>query len=244
MTRVVRRWVVTGGSRGIGEAVARRALSEGDRVAIIARHPDQSPLASEYRDLCVTAAADITDPDSIQAAITNVQLRWGGVDVLVNNAGIHRGGRIGRIARTDWQAVLDTNLSGAFDTIRAVLPAMGDGGSIVNIGAVVGLRGFKGDVAYASAKAGLIGLTRALAIELADRAITVNLILPGLTETEMVGGLSDAAKATLKARVPLGRTAKASEIGDVIWNVAGSTYMTGSIVAVDGGLMAALGSAQ
>ena len=121
---------------------------------------------------------------------------------------------------------------------------MGDGGSIVNVGAVVGLRGFKGDVAYASAKAGLIGLTRALAIELADRAITVNLVLPGLTETEMVGGLSDAAKATLKARVPLGRTAKASEIGDVIWNVAGSTYMTGSIVAVDGGLMAALGSAQ
>ena len=244
MTRVVRRWVVTGGSRGIGEAVARRALSEGDRVAIIARHPDQSPLASEYRDLCLTGAADITEPDSIQAAITDVQLRWGGVDVLVNNAGIHRGGRIGRIARTDWQAVLDTNLSGAFDTIRAVLPAMGDGGSIVNVGAVVGLRGFKGDVAYASAKAGLIGLTRALAIELADRAITVNLVLPGLTETEMVGGLSDAAKATLKARVPLGRTAKASEIGDVIWNVAGSTYMTGSIVAVDGGLMAALGSAQ
>jgi NAD(P)-dependent dehydrogenase (short-subunit alcohol dehydrogenase family) len=236
--------VVTGGSKGIGEAIARRALSEGDRVAIVAREPRRSSLTSEYPDACLAVTADVADPGSIQTAIAAVQQQWGGVDVLVNNAGIHRGGRIGRLSDADWQAVLDTNLSGAFNTIRAVLPSMGDGGAIVNIGAVVGLRGFKGDVAYASAKAGLIGLTNALAIELAERSITVNVVLPGLTETEMVGALSESAKATLKARVPMGRTALASEIADVVWDVAGSTYMTGSTVAVDGGLMAALGSAQ
>jgi NAD(P)-dependent dehydrogenase (short-subunit alcohol dehydrogenase family) len=239
-----RRWVVTGGSQGIGDAIARRALSEGDCVAIIARNPNHSSLLSVYPESCLLIPADVTDPESVQKACAAVQKHWGGIDVLVNNAGIHRGGRIGRIAGNDWQGVLDTNLSGAFNTIRAALIFMKDGGSIVNIGAVVGLRGFKGDVAYASAKAGLIGLTHALAIELADRSITVNIVLPGLTETDMVGALSESAKATLMARIPLGRTAQASEIADVVWNVAGSTYMTGSIIAVDGGLMAALGSAQ
>lgn len=244
MTRVQRRWVVTGGSRGIGEGVARRALTEGDRVAVIARDPARGSLAAEFPDTCLPLSADVTDPASLDAAIAVVQRAWGGVDVLVNNAGVHRGGRIGKIARDDWDTVIDTNLNGAFNAVRAVLPYMLPGGSIVNVGAVVGLRGFKGDSAYASAKAGLIGLTHALAIELADRPILVNVVLPGLTETEMVGALSESAKSMLKARVPLGRTAEVDEIADVIWGVAGSTYMTGSIIAVDGGLMAALGSAQ
>lgn len=237
-------WFVTGASRGIGHAIARRALDEGERVAVVARDPTQSDLPSLFPDACVGIAADVTSPASLQEAVARVQGTWGAIDVLINNAGIHRGGRVSRIDHRDWDAVLGTNLTGAFDAVRAVLEAMPDGGSIVNIGAVVGLRGFSGDVAYASAKAGLIGLTNALAIELASRAITVNAVLPGLTETDMVGALSQTSRETLRLRIPLGRSATADEIAHVVWFVAGSTYMTGSVVAVDGGLMAALGSAQ
>lgn len=239
-----RRWIVTGGSKGIGKAIADRALSEGERVAVVSREPEGLSLSSEYPVTCLVVAGDVTIPSSIQNAIAEVQQHWGGVDVLVNNAGIHLGGKIERLSTSDWQSVLETNLSGAFNTIRSVLPFLSQGGSIVNIGAVVGLRGFKGDVAYASAKAGLVGLTHALAIELADRSITVNVVLPGLTETGMVKALSESAKESLKSRVPLGRMASKEEIADVVWSVSRSTYMTGSIVPVDGGLMSALGSAR
>lgn len=238
-----RRWIVTGATRGIGAAIVRGACQAGDRVAVLARTVDTDAVRAEYGEAALAVATDVTDPGSLELAVAQVVDAWGGVDVLVNNAGVHRGGRVTSIARDDWLEVVSINLVGAFDAVRVVLPAMQEGGAIVNIGAVVGFRGFPGDTAYASAKAGLSGLTLALAMELAPRGIRVNLVLPGFTETEMTGGLSERARASIIGRIPLGRAALASEVADVVLAVAAASYMTGSLVAVDGGLMAALGSA-
>lgn len=238
------RWVVTGGTRGIGAAVADLAHAAGARVAVLARGADPVNVAERYGDRGLAVRADLTDLDSLRVGVDQVVAAWGGVDVLVNNAGVHRGGRVGRLDRADWDLVLETNLSGPFEAIRAVLPAMADGSAIVNVGALVGFRGFPGDSAYASAKAGLSGLTLALAMELASRAIRVNLVVPGFTETEMTDGLTEKARTSIVERIPLGRPAAATEIGEVVLSVAAATYMTGSLVSVDGGLGAALGSAR
>lgn len=235
---------MTGATRGIGAAVVAAAVAAGDRVAVLARSVDAHHVAATYGRRGLAVAADVTDLYSLTRGLDQVSAAWGGVDVLVNNAGVHRGGRIGRLTRSDWDQVLATNLTGVFECIRATLPTMPDGAAIVNVGAVVGFRGFPGDSAYASAKAGLSGLTLALAMELAPRAIRVNVVVPGFTETEMTGGLTETARGSIVDRIPLGRPAAAGEIADVIVSVASATYMTGSIVNVDGGLTAALGSAR
>ena len=235
-----RRWVVTGASRGLGLAIARLAASKGDRVALIARGADIDAQAKALGGEAVGLVADVTDPASVAEACAEVARQWGGIDVLINNAGLHRGGLLGSLAQDDWQAVLDTNLSGPLHFVRAALPYLGEGGSIVNIGAVVGLRGFAGDAAYGASKAGLAGLTQVLAVELARRGIRVNLVIPGMTSTEMTAGIPARAKAKLVASIPLGREGTAEELADVVWWVAGSPYMTGSIISNDGGLLCRL----
>lgn len=236
----VRRWVVTGASRGLGLAIARLAASRGDKVALIARGEAVDARARTIGGDAIGLAADVTDPASADDACARVAERWGGIDVLVNNAGLHRGGLIGLLSQSDWQSVLDTNLSGPFNFVRAALPHMGAGGSIVNIGAVVGLRGFAGDAAYGASKAGLSGLTQVLAVELARSGIRANCVIPGMTATEMTAGISDRAKAKLVAAIPLGREGTPEELADVVWWVAGSPYMTGSIISNDGGLLCRL----
>ncbi len=230
-----RRWIITGGSRGIGLATAQYALGRGDRVAVLSRNLAASvaPTSDRFMPL----PADVTQPDSVAAAIKTVSTAWGGIDVLVNNAGLHRGGRIESLPLEDWNQVLSVNLSGPLNCIRATLPHMSAGGSIVNIGAVVGLRGFAGDSAYGASKAGLSGLTRVLAIELAKRQIRVNLVVPGLVITEMTAELTPKAREALIKRIPLNRIGKESEIAEVIYWVAGSTYITGAVIPTDGGLM-------
>jgi 3-oxoacyl-[acyl-carrier protein] reductase len=235
-----RRWVVTGASRGLGLAIARLAASRGDRVALIARGADIDVQAKAIGGEAIGLVADVTDPASVTDACARVAEQWGGIDVLINNAGLHRGGLLGSLSQDDWQAVLDTNLSGPLNFVRAVLPHMGEGGSIVNIGAVVGLRGFAGDAAYGASKAGLAGLTQVLAVELARRGLRVNLVIPGMISTEMTAGIPVRAKAKLVASIPLGREGTAEELADVVWWVAGSPYMTGSIVSNDGGLLCRL----
>ena len=163
--------------------------------------------------------------------------RWGGIDVLVNNAGLHRGGKLLAISDEDWEASLATNLSGPMRAVRAVLPNLSEGGAIINIGAVVGFRGFAGDSCYGASKAGLSGLTQVLACELAPQGIRVNLVVPGFVMTEMTAGVSERAREKIVAKVPLRRMGTAEEIADVVWWVAGSSYMTGSTVVTDGGLM-------
>ena len=234
-------WIITGASRGIGLATVDRILAQGDRAAMIARGPEVEKLAAERGENCLGCRADVTDPDALTAAMANIKDRWGAVDVLVNNAGLHRGARVARLKQDDWRAVLDVNLTGALNIIRAAEPLMPEGAAVVNVGAVVGFRGFPGDSAYAASKAGLAGLTRSLAIEFAPRGIRVNLVIPGLVLTEMTSEVAPAALEAMRKTIPLGRYGEAADIARVIHWVGGSEYMTGAFVPVDGGLLSSFG---
>ncbi|HXW09598.1 MAG TPA: SDR family oxidoreductase [Steroidobacteraceae bacterium] len=234
------RWIVTGGSRGLGLAIARWARRRGHRVAVVARGVDEPALRSQLGSPSLAIAADVTVPESVKAAFDQVAAAWGGIDVLVNNAGLHRGGKADKLDLDDWDAVLRTNLTGPLHCVRAALPHMGKGGSIVNIGAVVGFRGFPGDSPYGASKAGLAGLTRVLAVELARQDIRVNLVVPGLVKTDMTEGLSGRAMDSIMKRIPMRRLGHDDEVAEVVGWVAGSTYMTGAIIPTDGGLSAML----
>jgi len=234
--------VVTGGSRGIGRAVVDRALAEGDTVHVLARSVERDTWPVAVRDRVHPVPADIADTASVQRAMALVEQSSGSVDVLVQSAGVHRGGRLDRLGDDAWEEVLATNLGGAFRVARAARPLLTEGSCIVNIGAVVGLRGYPGDAAYGSAKAGLAGLTATLAMELAADGVRVNLVVPGFVDTTMTAGLSGASRSAVVDGIPMGRPGRPEEIADVVWAVAGATYMTGSTVAVDGGLLASFGA--
>jgi 3-oxoacyl-[acyl-carrier protein] reductase len=237
---VGRGWLVTGGSRGIGRAVVDHVAKAGAAVAVLARTPADEPYTSED---VLEVPTDVTDGASVAAAVARARAHLARIDVVVNCAGIHRGGRIDQLERAQWDAVLATNLSGAYEVCHAVAPHLADGAAIVNVGAVVGFRGFPGDSAYAAAKAGLAGLTRSLAVELAPAGVRTNLVVPGFVDTAMTAGLSPSARRRILAAIPAGRTGTAEEIADVVVAVAGATYMTGAVVPVDGGLMATFGGA-
>ena len=236
-------WLVTGASRGIGLAVARRIVSSGERVALLARGDAVHALADELGSNCLACQADVSHADQVDTAVASIISRWGRLDAVVNNAGVHRGGKLSRLQDDDWQTVLATNLTGAMTVCKAAEAHLTEGGAIVNVGAVVGFRGFPGDAAYAASKAGLAGLTRALSIELAGRGITVNLVIPGLVLTEMTGALSDKALESMRAKIPMGRYGEPEEIAEVVEWVARSRYMTGAFVPADGGLMSSFGIA-
>ncbi len=235
-----RRWFITGASRGFGLALAKKVIENGDRAALFARGPDILDLSQKLGTNAFGYQLDLTQPELISAAISQAHRDLGGFDVVINNAGLHRGGRLEKLSATDWDEVLATNLSGPFHVIRQISPLLNRNASIVNVGAVVGFRGFIGDAPYGASKAGLSGLTQVIAAELAPREIRVNLVVPGFVMTKMTEGISDKARAQLNARIPLGREGTAEEIADVIYWVAGSTYMTGSTIFTDGGLMMSL----
>ncbi|GAA4864163.1 SDR family NAD(P)-dependent oxidoreductase [Actinomycetospora straminea] len=235
-----RGWLVTGGTRGIGRAVVDHVAKAGGAVAVLARTPATEPYPS---DDVLEIPTDVTDGAGVAAALARAHEHLGAVDVVVNCAGVHRGGRIADLDRARWDEVLATNLTGAYEVCHAAVPHLGDGAAVVNVGAVVGFRGFPGDSAYASAKAGLAGLTRSLAVELAPAGVRVNLVVPGFVDTAMTAGVSAAARRRIVAAIPAGRTGTAEEIADVVVAVAGATYMTGAVVPVDGGLMATFGGA-
>ncbi|MEM6605216.1 MAG: SDR family oxidoreductase [Pseudomonadota bacterium] len=234
-------WVVTGASRGIGAAIARRATAEGHKVALLARGEQVESVAASLGENALGMRCDVSSQASVTSAIDQVLERLGGVNVLVNNAGLHRGGKLKRLSLDDWQAVLDVNLTGALSVAKAVVPHLDSGDSLINIGAVVGFRGFPGDVAYASSKAGMAGMTRALAIEWAPKGITANLVIPGLVLTEMTEALSENALEAMRKQIPMGRFADPEEIADVVYWVSRSRYMTGAVVPVEGGLMSSFG---
>lgn len=235
---VSRGWLVTGGTRGIGRAVVDHVAKAGGSVAVLARAPADEAFAS---DAVLEIPTDVTDGGAVAEALDRARAHLGGVDVVVNCAGVHRGGRIGELDRGRWDEVLATNLTGAYEVCHAAVPHLAEGAAIVNVGAVVGFRGFPGDSAYASAKAGLAGLTRSLAVELAPAGVRVNLVVPGFVDTAMTAGLSAAARRRIVAAIPAGRTGTAEEIAEVVVAVAGASYMTGAVVPVDGGLMATFG---
>lgn len=238
------RWLITGASGGIGRAIAETAAAAGNPVALVARR-DLSETAerlSSDEAPVVAIQADLASEGGPAAVAEAARSALGGVDVLVNNAALHRGGRIERLSDEDYRAVLEIGLIAPFRLIRSVVETMQPGGAVVNIGAVVGLRGFPGDSPYGSAKGGLAGLTQVLAIELARRSITANLVVPGFTETEMTADLDDSARQRILERIPLRRAAQPAEVARVVRWVAETPYMTGAVIPVDGGLMAGFGS--
>ena len=238
--------VVTGGSRGLGRAIALRLARQGADVAFsyrgneVAADETASGIEEAGRE-ALAVQADVTDPPAAEALVKAALEAFGKVDILVNNAGITRDDLIMRMSLDAWREVLETNLFGAFYTIKAATRPMlkARGGRIVNITSVSGQAGQTGQANYSAAKAGLIGLTKATARELASRGITCNAVAPGFVLTELTQGLPDALKAELTARTPLGRFGTAEEIADAVAFLASdeAAFITGQVLAVDGGLV-------
>lgn len=237
--------LITGGSRGIGEAIVHRLADEGAAVVLCARHLDAAERVAKAIEArggqALALAADVGRPEDADRLVAACLDRFGRLDVLVNNAGIARDGLILRMKDEDWDAVLGVNLAGAFRCARAALRPMlkqKQGGRIINIGSVVGSMGNVGQVNYVAAKAGLVGLTKALAREVASRGITVNTIAPGFIETEMTAGLPDAARQAYLAQIPQGRFGTAAEVAAVAAFLAseGAAYITGQVIHVNGGM--------
>lgn len=237
--------LVSGGSRGIGEAIARRLAEEGAAVSLCARHLEataQVAKAIEARGgQALAVAADVGRTEDVDRLVAACLDRFGRLDILVNNAGITRDGLVLRMKDEDWDEVLAVNLAGAFRCARAALRTMlkqKQGGRIVNIGSVVGSMGNPGQANYVAAKAGLVGLTKALAREVASRGITVNAVAPGFIETEMTAGLPEAAKQAYLAQIPQGRFGTTAEVAAVVAFLAseGAAYITGQVIHVNGGM--------
>jgi len=237
--------VVTGAGRGIGRAVALKFAAEGADVVCVSRTPENSEkAAAEVRALGRQAwahAVDVADVNAVNAAAEKILAEAGRVDILVNNAGVTRDGLLMRMSDADWDAVLNTNLKGAFLVTRAFSRAMikQRSGCIINISSVIGLIGNAGQCNYAASKAGLIGFTQSAARELASRGITVNAIAPGFIETDMTSVLKEEMRTALLKQIPLGRFGQADDIAGAALFLAGpaARYVTGQVLTVDGGMV-------
>jgi len=238
--------IVTGGTRGIGRAVSA-TLTAGNATVVAVYRSDRAAADRTADELAQhagsfhTRAVDVSDPDAVEAVVEGTVEDHGLPTMLVNSAGIVANGPLVRTVDTDWAAVLETNLTGAFNCLRAVGRRMlaGDGGSVVNVSSVAGMRGWPGQANYAASKAGLAGLTRSAARELGPRGIRVNAVAPGYVGTDLLDS-STADPADDTDRIPLGRTGDPEEIADSIAYLLGeeASYVNGVVLRVDGGLLA------
>jgi len=239
-----KRALVTGGNRGIGRTIAEKLAEAGADVAVFARSEESvSEAAKSLSQRGVRGLAlvgDVGSEEDVERAWSQLISEFEGLDILVNNAGITRDGLLLRMKPEDWDAVLDVNLTGAYRWCRRAIKQMvrQRAGRIVNISSIVGVIGNAGQVNYAASKAGLIGFSKALAVEVAARGITVNVIAPGFIETEMTQGLDDLAQEEFLARIPLGRLGTTGNVADLAVFLASpmSDYITGQVICVDGGL--------
>jgi 3-oxoacyl-[acyl-carrier protein] reductase len=232
--------LVTGGSRGIGAAISRELAKAGAKVALNYRAGQEAAdeVAGEIGGLAVRA--DVSKPEEVQALIERVEGGLGDIDALVNNAGVTRDTLIARMTDDDWQTVIDTNLRGPFNTSRAVSRKMlrRRAGSIVNLSSVVGVHGNPGQANYAASKAGIIGLTKALARELGSRGVRVNAIAPGYISTELTDVLNDEQRGLILQNTPLGRLGEPEDVARAVRFLCSdeAAFITGEVLLVDGGL--------
>ena len=238
--------VVTGAGRGIGHAIALRLAKEGARVASVSRTESNAQktadeINSVRADTAKAYAVDVADQAAVQKAAVQIFEDFGRVDILVNNAGVTRDGLSMRMSMDDWDTVLNTNLKGAFNFTQAVMRPMikQRSGRIINISSIAGLTGNAGQANYAASKAGLIGLTKTLARELASRGITVNAVAPGLIETDMTTVLSEEIRQGILQKVPLGKLGEPDDIAGAVAYLASAEakYITGQVLTVDGGMV-------
>jgi 3-oxoacyl-[acyl-carrier protein] reductase len=230
---VSRSVLVTGGNRGIGLAIARRLAAGGDQVTVTSRSGDPVEGLAVVR-------CDVTDAGSVDAAFGQAEKEQGPVEVLVSNAGVTRDQLLALMKEEDFTGVVDTNLTGAYRVAKRAVRGMmrQRRGRLIFVSSVVGLLGSPGQANYAASKAGLVGLARSLARELAPRNITANVVAPGFVDTDMTAALTDEQKAKIMAQVPLARYASADEVAGAVAFLAGddAAYITGAVIPVDGGL--------
>ena len=233
--------LVTGSTRGIGRAIAGTLTECGARVAVVGRDAAKAEQAAAELPGARGFACDVGDTASVAALVAAVEAQMGSVDVLVNNAGLTRDNLLMRIKDDDWDAVLDANLRGAFAAIRAASRGMMKRrwGRIINIASVVGITGNKGQANYAASKAGLIGLTKSVAKELASRNILANAVAPGFIETDMTAAMTADAKSAMAAQIPLERLGSPADIAGMVAFLASehAAYVTGQVFVVDGGMV-------
>jgi 3-oxoacyl-[acyl-carrier protein] reductase len=237
--------IITGAGRGIGRAIALRFASEGARVACVSRSEENATKTADQinnmrSDAAKAYAVDVADHTAVQQMGARILEDFGRSDILVNNAGVTRDVLAMRMSLEDWDAVIDTNLRGAFSFTHALVRSMTKqrSGRIINISSVIGLMGNAGQTNYGASKAGLIGFTKSLARELASRSITVNAVAPGFVITDMTAGLSDQVKDAIHSKIPLGRTGTPEDIAGAVAFLASSeaAYITGQVLCVDGGI--------
>ena len=234
--------LVTGSTRGIGRAIAETLSECGARVAIVGRDAAKAAdVASSISPEARGFSCDVADPASVVALVSAVEEAFGSVDILVNNAGLTRDNIMLRLKDDDWDAVIDANLRGAFVAIRAATRGMMKRrwGRIINMASVVGLVGNKGQTNYAASKAGLIGLTKAVAKEFASRNILANAIAPGFIETDMTAAMTPEARKSLEGSIPLERLGSPRDIAAMVAFLASdhASYITGQVLVVDGGMV-------
>jgi 3-oxoacyl-[acyl-carrier protein] reductase len=237
--------LVTGASRGIGAAIAARLAADG--AAVVVNYSGSKDAALAVVDAivaeggrAVAVQADVSDPTDCVSLVDAAIAEYGRLDVLVNNAGITRDGLVVRMSDDDWDAVIGLNLSGVFFMTRAATKVMmkARSGSIINISSVVGIAGNAGQANYSAAKAGVIGLTRSVARELAGRNVRCNAVAPGFIETDMTASLDESQRAAIASGVALGRFGSAADVASAVAFLAGdeASYVTGQVLAVDGGM--------
>jgi 3-oxoacyl-[acyl-carrier protein] reductase len=235
--------LVTGSTRGIGRAIAETLALSGARVAIVGRDRSRAEeVASQLpAGQARGFACDVAEVASVAKLVEEVEKAFGGIDILVNNAGLTRDNLLMRMKDDEWDAVIDANLRGAFVATRAATRGMMKRrwGRVINIASVVGIVGNKGQVNYAASKAGLIGLTKSVAKELASRNILANVVAPGFIETDMTAAMTSEARTTLSQQIPLERLGTPNDIAGVVGFLASeyATYITGQVFVVDGGMV-------